>query len=144
MAVAAELPYGDRGARHVAFAEEVAGGSAARDRIERAESCAAVADAIAHTGADHVAAIGGNRGRIGEPGIVGGTVLALAYIARVFLTGSIALIIISAAVVSIGTAIAYSAMPMLITSSVGIRIRIRFSVYFSMCFYARFAAAQPT
>ena len=34
--------------------------------------------------------------------IVGGTVLALAYIARVFLTGSIALIIISAAVVSIG------------------------------------------
>lgn len=52
--------------------------------------------------------------------IVGGTVLALAYIARVFLTGSIALIIISAAVVSIGTAIAYSAMPMLIMRSVPI------------------------
>ncbi|MFE5788693.1 MFS transporter [Rhodococcus erythropolis] len=52
--------------------------------------------------------------------VVGGTVLALAYIARVFLTGSIALIIISAAVVSIGTAIAYSAMPMLIMRSVPI------------------------
>ncbi|MFE5645721.1 MFS transporter [Rhodococcus sp. NPDC056516] len=52
--------------------------------------------------------------------IVGGTVLALAYIARVFLTGSIALIVISAAVVSIGTAIAYSAMPMLIMRSVPI------------------------
>ncbi|MBT2268914.1 MFS transporter [Rhodococcus erythropolis] len=52
--------------------------------------------------------------------IVGGTVLALAYIVRVFLTGSIALIIISAAVVSIGTAIAYSAMPMLIMRSVPI------------------------
>ena len=52
--------------------------------------------------------------------IVGGTVLALAYIARVFLTGSIALIIVSAAVVSIGTAIAYSAMPMLIMRSVPI------------------------
>ena len=52
--------------------------------------------------------------------IVGGTVLALAYIARVFLTGSISLIIISAAVVSIGTAIAYSAMPMLIMRSVPI------------------------
>lgn len=52
--------------------------------------------------------------------IVGGTVLALAYIARVFLTGSITLIIISAAVVSIGTAIAYSAMPMLIMRSVPI------------------------
>jgi len=52
--------------------------------------------------------------------IVGGTVLALAYIARVFLTGSIALIIISAAIVSIGTAIAYSAMPMLIMRSVPI------------------------
>ena len=35
--------------------------------------------------------------------IVGGTVLALAYIARVFLTGSIALIIISAAVVSLNS-----------------------------------------
>ncbi|MFC8935921.1 MFS transporter [Rhodococcus sp. NPDC057135] len=52
--------------------------------------------------------------------IVGGTVLALAYIARVFLTGSITLIIISAAIVSIGTAIAYSAMPMLIMRSVPI------------------------
>ncbi|MGC0364440.1 MFS family permease [Rhodococcus sp. 27YEA15] len=52
--------------------------------------------------------------------IVGGSVLALAYVARVFLTGSVALIIVSAAVVSIGTAIAYSAMPMLIMRSVPI------------------------
>ncbi|OYD70757.1 MFS transporter [Rhodococcus sp. OK302] len=52
--------------------------------------------------------------------MVGGAVLALAYVARVFLTGSIPLIVISAAVVSIGTAIAYSAMPMLIMRSVPI------------------------
>lgn len=52
--------------------------------------------------------------------MVGGAILALAYIARVFLTGSIALIVVSAAVVSIGTAIAYSAMPMLIMRSVPI------------------------
>ncbi len=52
--------------------------------------------------------------------MVGAVVLAGAYVARVFLTGSIPLIVISAAVVSIGTAIAYSAMPMLIMRSVPI------------------------
>lgn len=52
--------------------------------------------------------------------ITGSLVMVFAYIARVYLTGSIAMIIIGATLVSIGTAIAYSAMPMLIMRSVPI------------------------
>lgn len=52
--------------------------------------------------------------------ITGSLVMVFAYVARVYLTGSIVVIIIGATLVSIGTAIAYSAMPMLIMRSVPI------------------------
>lgn len=50
--------------------------------------------------------------------IVGAAVLAGAYIARVFLTGEVWMIILGATTVSIGTAIAYAAMPTLIMRAV--------------------------
>ncbi|WP_240629777.1 MFS transporter [Specibacter cremeus] len=52
--------------------------------------------------------------------IVGSLVLAVAYVARVFLTGEIWMVILGATVVSMGTAIAYAAMPTLIMRSVPI------------------------
>lgn len=52
--------------------------------------------------------------------IVGSLVLAVAYVARVFLTGEVWMVILGATVVSMGTAIAYSAMPTLIMRSVPI------------------------
>ncbi len=52
--------------------------------------------------------------------IVGALVLAVAYVARVFLTSEIWMIIVGATVVSMGTAIAYAAMPTLIMRSVPI------------------------
>lgn len=52
--------------------------------------------------------------------IVGAAVLALAYVARVFLTGEIWMVILGATTVSIGTAIAYAAMPTLIMRAVPI------------------------
>jgi len=52
--------------------------------------------------------------------IVGALVLAVAYVARVFLTGEVWMIIVGAMVVSMGTAIAYAAMPTLIMRSVPI------------------------
>lgn len=52
--------------------------------------------------------------------IVGAAVLAGAYIARVFLTGEVWMIILGATTVSIGTAIAYAAMPTLIMRAVPI------------------------
>lgn len=52
--------------------------------------------------------------------ITGSLLMASAYVARVHLTGSVALIILGATLVSIGTAIAYAAMPMLIMRSVPI------------------------
>ncbi|ALE06342.1 MFS transporter [Arthrobacter sp. ERGS1:01] len=52
--------------------------------------------------------------------IVGSAVLAVAYVARVFLTGEVWMVILGATVVSMGTAIAYAAMPTLIMRSVPI------------------------
>lgn len=52
--------------------------------------------------------------------IVGALVLAVAYVARVFLTSDVWMIIVGAMVVSMGTAIAYAAMPTLIMRSVPI------------------------
>ncbi|MDQ6752430.1 MAG: MFS transporter [Actinomycetota bacterium] len=52
--------------------------------------------------------------------IVGALVLAVAYVARVFLTSEVWMIIVGAMVVSMGTAIAYAAMPTLIMRSVPI------------------------
>ncbi|WP_434621699.1 MFS transporter [Arthrobacter sp. A5] len=52
--------------------------------------------------------------------IVGALVLAVAYVARVFLTREVWMIIVGAIVVSMGTAIAYAAMPTLIMRSVPI------------------------
>ncbi|MGW0175350.1 MFS transporter [Rhodococcus sp. NPDC003322] len=52
--------------------------------------------------------------------VIGGLVLAGAYTARVFLTGSVPLIVLGAMLVTSGTAIAYGAMPMLIMGSVPI------------------------
>ncbi|GAA1048801.1 MFS transporter [Arthrobacter russicus] len=52
--------------------------------------------------------------------IVGAAVLAGAYIARVFLTGEVWMIILGATAVSVGTAIAYAAMPTLIMRAVPI------------------------
>ncbi|MGA7206788.1 MAG: MFS transporter [Specibacter sp.] len=52
--------------------------------------------------------------------IVGSAVLAGAYVARVFLTGEVWMVILGATVVSMGTAIAYAAMPTLIMRSVPI------------------------
>ena len=52
--------------------------------------------------------------------ITGSLVMVFAYVARVYLTGSVVLIIIGATLVSIGTAIAYASMPMLIMRSVPI------------------------
>src|SRR5699024_3563259 len=52
--------------------------------------------------------------------ITGSLLMASAYVARVHLTGSVALIILGATLVSIGTGIAYAAMPMLIMRSVPI------------------------
>ena len=52
--------------------------------------------------------------------IIGGLVMAAAYVARVFLTGNLVAVIIGSALISIGTAIAYAAMPTLIMASVPI------------------------
>lgn len=52
--------------------------------------------------------------------ITGSLIMVFAYVARVYLTGSIVVIIVGATLVSIGTAIAYAAMPMLIMRSVPI------------------------
>lgn len=52
--------------------------------------------------------------------MIGALVLALGYVGRVFLSGHVLLIIIGAALVSCGTAIAYAAMPTLIMSAVPI------------------------
>ncbi|WP_427015722.1 MFS transporter [Pseudarthrobacter sp. P1] len=52
--------------------------------------------------------------------IVGASVLAGAYVARVFLTDAVWMVIVGATVVSMGTAIAYAAMPTLIMRSVPI------------------------
>ncbi|MDJ0314063.1 MFS transporter [Arthrobacter sp. H35-D1] len=52
--------------------------------------------------------------------IVGSLVLAVAYMARVFLTGEVWMVILGATAVSMGTAIAYAAMPTLIMRSVPI------------------------
>jgi len=52
--------------------------------------------------------------------ITGSLLMASAYVARVHLTGSVPVIILGATLVSIGTAIAYAAMPMLIMRSVPI------------------------
>ena len=52
--------------------------------------------------------------------ITGGLVMAAAYVARVFLSGSLTAVIIGSTLVSIGTAIAYAAMPTLIMASVPI------------------------
>ncbi|MET4002761.1 MFS family permease [Arthrobacter sp. UYCu511] len=52
--------------------------------------------------------------------IVGGLVLAVSYVARVFLTGEVWMVVLGATFVSMGTAIAYAAMPTLIMRSVPI------------------------
>lgn len=52
--------------------------------------------------------------------IVGSLVLAVSYVARVFLTGEVWMVILGATLVSMGTAIAYAAMPTLIMRSVPI------------------------
>lgn len=52
--------------------------------------------------------------------VTGSLIMVFAYVARVYLTGSVVLIIVGATLVSIGTAIAYAAMPMLIMRSVPI------------------------
>ena len=52
--------------------------------------------------------------------IVGAMVLAVSYVARVFLTSEVWMIIVGAMAVSMGTAIAYAAMPTLIMRSVPI------------------------
>ncbi|WP_245839111.1 MFS transporter [Nocardia donostiensis] len=52
--------------------------------------------------------------------LIGTGLLVVAYTARLFLTGSVPLIVMGAMFVMIGTAIAYSAMPMLIMGSVPI------------------------
>ena len=52
--------------------------------------------------------------------IAGSLVLAVSYVARVFLTGEVWMVILGATVVSMGTAIAYAAMPTLIMRSVPI------------------------
>lgn len=52
--------------------------------------------------------------------IVGSLVLAVSYVARVFLTDEVWMVILGATVVSMGTAIAYAAMPTLIMRSVPI------------------------
>ncbi|AJT43101.1 MFS transporter [Psychromicrobium lacuslunae] len=52
--------------------------------------------------------------------IVGAAVLALSYVARVFLTGQVWMVILGATAVSVGTAIAYAAMPTLIMRAVPI------------------------
>ncbi len=52
--------------------------------------------------------------------IVGGLVMAGAYVARVFLSGNLTAVIVGSTLVSVGTAIAYAAMPTLIMASVPI------------------------
>ncbi len=52
--------------------------------------------------------------------IVGGLVMAMAYVARVFLSGNLTAVIVGSTLVSIGTAISYAAMPTLIMASVPI------------------------
>lgn len=52
--------------------------------------------------------------------IAGSLILAVAYMARVFLTGEVWMVILGATLVSVGTAIAYAAMPTLIMRSVPI------------------------
>lgn len=61
-------------------------------------------------------------GRIGAKRtlVIGTIVLAAAYTARIFLTGSVPLIVLGAMFVTTGTAIAYATMPMLIMGSVPI------------------------
>ncbi|MFF0813921.1 MFS transporter [Rhodococcus sp. NPDC003318] len=61
-------------------------------------------------------------GRIGAKYtlVIGTAVLAVAYTTRVFLTGSVLLIVLGAMFVTTGTAIAYAAMPMLIMGNVPI------------------------
>lgn len=52
--------------------------------------------------------------------ITGGLVMAVAYIARLFLSSSLTAVVIGSTLVSIGTAISYAAMPTLIMASVPI------------------------
>lgn len=52
--------------------------------------------------------------------ITGGLVMAGAYVARVFLSGNLTAVVLGSTLVSIGTAIAYAAMPTLIMASVPI------------------------
>lgn len=52
--------------------------------------------------------------------IAGTALLGLAYLLRILLTGSVPLIVLGSMLVTVGTAIAYSAMPMLIMGSVPI------------------------
>lgn len=52
--------------------------------------------------------------------IAGSLILAVSYVARVFLTGEVWMVILGATLVSVGTAIAYAAMPTLIMRSVPI------------------------
>lgn len=61
-------------------------------------------------------------GRVGAKRtlVLGGLVLAVAYTLRIFLTGSVPLIVAGAMLVTTGTAIAYASMPMLIMGSVPI------------------------
>lgn len=61
-------------------------------------------------------------GRIGAKYtlLIGTVVLAAAYTARIFLTGSVPLIVLGSMLVTSGTAIAYATMPMLIMGSVPI------------------------
>jgi MFS family permease len=61
-------------------------------------------------------------GRIGAKRtlVLGTLILAVAYMLRIFLTGSVPLIVAGAMLVTTGTAIAYASMPMLIMGSVPI------------------------
>lgn len=52
--------------------------------------------------------------------ITGGLVMAVSYVARVYLSGNLTALVIGSTLVSIGTAIAYAAMPTLIMASVPI------------------------
>lgn len=52
--------------------------------------------------------------------ITGGLVMAAAYVARVFLSGDLTAVVVGSTLVSIGTAIAYAAMPTLIMAAVPI------------------------
>jgi MFS family permease len=52
--------------------------------------------------------------------IAGATLMSLTYVARVFMTGSVAAVVIGSTLVAIGTALTFAAMPTLIMSSVPI------------------------